>query len=260
MLFLRRNFPFIFIPVSFAVALLLVGGCSSTTSVSTNDGTVTMQSQLATSDVNQMVVKGQVPTDLTFSSIVVTRVQVFIKDIKLHSDVEDTSKDDHDAEIKTGPFVMVFDSTGTHVVTTVTIPAGTYDRVKFELHKPNQNDAADAAILAAYPDFVSGNQTYTVVIDGYTVSNGVRTYFRNRSISSKNFTLRFKDHDNQFSDLNNIVISGGSSMTLAFQFDPRLVFHIEGLLNGTMFDPRDTSHQKDIDDHVLIAIRLVKIS
>src|SRR5579883_993806 len=235
------------IPLShyLVVALLLVAaGCSSSTSTSTNNGqtTVTMQSQLTTSDVSRMAtVKGATPSGVLFDSLVVTQALVFVKDVKLHSDVDDTTKDDHDATVKTGPFVIVFDSSGTHVVTTATIPSGTYDRVKFEIHKPDKNNTDDAAVLASYPQLQVGNQTYSVYIYGYTVRAGLRTAFMVHSSASRNGMFRFQDHD--FTDRDNVQFVSNGSMTLNFQLDPRVIFHLLGGITGTVFDPNDATHQ-----------------
>ena len=213
-----------------------------------------MQSQLATLAVDRAVVSGHdVPSSLGFDSIVVTSAQIFIKDVKLHSDVDSIGKDDHDGTIKTGPFVLTFDSSGTHIVTSVGIPPGTYDRIKFEIHKPDKNDVDDQAVLANFPQFVSGNQTYTVVINGYTVMNGVRTYFTVSSHASYNITYKIKDTN--LTDLDSIVLGANVTTKLAFEFDPRLVFKI----NGNLFDPRDSTHQSDIDKSINIAIVVVKL-
>ena len=237
-------------------AAVIISGCSSSTSVSSNDGTVTMQSQLATSDVDQaMPIKVATPQNVDFDSIVITNAIVFVSDVKLHSDMDDTDIDTHDEEIKTGPFVIVFDSSGVHTVTTTTIPAGTYDRIKFEFHKPNKN--ADTAILAQFPELQNGGQTYTVWIFGYTYKAGVRTAFSVTSTHSENITLRFEDKD--FNDRDNIVLNSNQTMTLAFELDPRILFHLRGLISGGLFDPRDlVNHQSDIDSNVLFAIRVVE--
>jgi hypothetical protein len=240
------------------LAILSYNGCSSSTTVSSDESTVTMQSQLATSDVDRMVVKGDIPSVVTFDSIVVTRTLVFVKDVKLHSDKDDVDSDTHAGTIKSGPFVLVFDSTGSHVVTTTTIPSGTYDKIKFEIHKPNQNDVSDAAILTQFPEFENGNQFYTVVIEGYTMTAGVRSYFTVHSTASKNVSFKFEDKN--FADQNNIVLGANTTSTLSFEFDPRIVFHLSGDIIGTLFDPQDTTHQNDIDNHVLIAIRIVQVS
>ncbi|HET6401331.1 MAG TPA: hypothetical protein VFH95_08025 [Candidatus Kapabacteria bacterium] len=246
---LRRFFPLYTIAATL-VAILISSGCSSSTA--NNGSTVTMQSQLAASDVDRaMPVKIATPASLDFDSIVITNAIVFVSDVKLHSDVEDTNSDAHDQEIKTGPFVIVFDSSGTHIVTSATIPAGTYDRIKFEFHKPGKG--ADATILNQYPMLQNGGQTYSVWIYGYTVKAGVRTSFSVTSIRSENITLRFKDKGDN--DLNNIVLNSNTTANLLFELDPRIVFH----LGGNLFDPRDLNdHQKDIDNNILVAIRVVE--
>jgi hypothetical protein len=242
---LRKYLPFFIIPVSVGLALLFVGGCSSSTSVSTNDGTVTMQSQL-TSTSTQLPYTGKNPSPTSvIQSVTVTQVEVFIKDIKLHQEKDSANKDDRN--IKTGPMVVVFDSLGSHVFATSTIPAGTYEKIKFEMHHPNRGDAADSAFLAQYPDFVSGNKTFTIVIKGYTTSlTGVKTSFMARSEKSHNYELKFKDKDN-------IVVTGGGTSLLTLLFDPTIVFHVNGGL-GLLFDPNDTTYQNEIDNNVQISL------
>ncbi len=236
------------------VSLPFWNGCSTSTSTS-NGSSVTMQTQLATSDVDRAIpVKGAQVSTLGFDTIVITNAVVFVSDVKLHSDADDSNADTHDQTIKTGPFLLVFDSSGTHVVSNSTIPAGTYDRIKFEFHKPDKN--ADAAILAQYPELQNGGQTYSVWIFGYTVQNGVRSSFSVVSNRSENLMLRFEDKN--FNDRDNIVLTSNTAATLLFEFDPRIVFHLGGLLNGSLFDPRNTGHQGDIDNNLLVAIRVVE--
>ena len=254
-----RYFPFFAIPAAIAFALIMAG-CSSSTTVSNDQNSVTMQSQLTASDVSLPAPgkDNEVPSGFTFNKIVVTRAEVFIKDVKLHSDKDDSTKDDHDQNIKTGPMVLIFDSLGAHTVTTTNIPSGNYDRIKFEIHKPDKNNSADSAILAQFPEFRSGNQTYTVVIKGYMIDTsitGTRTYFTVYSAQSANRTIKFEDKD--LHDQDKFTFSGGATSTLLFEFDPRLVFHVGGGLAGSLFDPR--SGQNLIDNHVLFAIRVVKM-
>ena len=239
--------------LAIAIGISLMNGCSSSTSTN-GQSSVTMQSQLAANDVSGTIPtnKGMTPQGLLFDSIVVTNAIVFVSDVKLHSDVDSIGKDDHDQNIKTGPFVIVFDSSGSHIVTTATIPPATYDRIKFEIRKPDKN--ADAAILTQFPELQNGDQTYSVWIYGYTVQNGVRTSFSVASSASSNLTLKFKDHDGK--DKDNIVLDANSVSTLMFQFDPRIVFHLSDGI--TLIDPRDMMHhQKDVDDNVLIAIQVL---
>jgi hypothetical protein len=252
---LRKTFS-IYFTAAALLPILLTYGCTSSTTASSDESTVTMQSQLAASDVDRALpIKVATPASLDFDSIVITNAIVFVSDVKLHSDMDDTDVDAHDQEIKTGPFVIVFDSTGVHSVTTATIPPGTYDRIKFEFHKPNKND--DATLLAQYPMLQNGGQTYSVWIYGYTVKDGNRTPFTVSSVRSENITLRFEDKD--FNDRDNIVLNSNAPATLFFELDPRIVFHLGGKLIGNLFDPHDLNdHQKDIDDNILVAIRVVE--
>jgi hypothetical protein len=253
MTLLRKYLPFLVIPTSIAVALIFAS-CSSTTSVSTSDGTVQMQSQLAANSAQLPYTSKNPAPQSIISSVTVTQVELFIKDIKLHRSDEDTAKD-HD--VKTGPMVVVFDSLGSHIFTTTTIPAGIYDRIKFELHHPN--GSADQALLATYPDFASGNKTYTIVIKGYTTSpTGVKANFMARSESSHNYEIKFKKNDGVYSDMDSLVVSGGVTTLLTLQFDPRIVFHLNGQLSGLLFDPNDTSYQDKIDANVVSSLRVVK--
>jgi hypothetical protein len=252
--FLRRYLPFIIIPASVAFALMFANGCASTTSPS-SDGTVQMQSQLASNSA-QLPYTSKNPTPkAVISSVTVTQVELFIKDIKLHQNND--SADNGDRTIKTGPMVVVYDSTGSHVFSTATVPAGTYDRVKFELHKPSANASDDGALLTQYPDFQSGNKTYTIVVKGYTTDlAGTKTNFMVRSENSHNYTIKFKDKNDV--DQGNLTISGGATSLLTLQFDPRIMFHLGGGLTGVLFDPNDTTNQGMIDANSKIALRIVK--
>ncbi len=245
------------VPLLLSLALALNSGCTSSTSTSTSNGqsTVTMQSQLTTSDVDRaMPIKVPIPAYLDFDSIVITNAIVFVSDLYFFYDMEYTEIYTHDQTIKTGPFMLIFDSSGTHVITSATIPPGTYDRVKFEFHKPDKN--ADAAILTEFPELENGGQTYSVWIYGYTVKSGVRTSFSVVSNRSENLTLHFEDKN--FNYLNALVLNANATTTLAFELDPRLIFHVGGLL-GQLFDPRDLAHhQGDIDSNLLVAIRIVE--
>src|SRR5258706_7433762 len=87
----------------------------------------------------------------TADSIVITRARIVIRTLKLHinGDADDSLEHvSHDGDvdvIKAGPFVAEFNSTGEKIISTVTIPPGTYDHIKFEIHKLNENE--DTSLL-----------------------------------------------------------------------------------------------------------------
>jgi hypothetical protein len=289
--FLKRNISLSLLSVAFIAAILCTNGCSSSTTVgdghsttvgdghsttvgdghsttvgdghstTVGDGqsTVTMNSKLTASDVSRaMVVKNDVPSDVNFDSLVVRSVEIFVKDVKLHLEQDGEGKDDHDGTIKTGPFVVIFDSLGSRVVTTAAvIPPGTYDKIKFEIHKPGKNDAADQAVLVNFPEFNGGNENYTVVVHGYTLAAGIRSDFIARSHHTYNLNLKFEN--GALGDIDNITLGANATSVLLFEFDPRIMFHLTGGLTGGLFDPRDARHQNDIDDdnHLNLALRII---
>jgi len=94
------------------------------------------------------------------NTLVLSSVELVLREVELKR-VEAAecggSGEDDDAceEFETGP--ILFDvplGGGTDRMLTASIPAGTYDAVEFEIHKPEDDgDVADQAFVAAHPDF-----------------------------------------------------------------------------------------------------------
>jgi len=94
------------------------------------------------------------------STLELTRVALVLREIELSSDEVETcdhsgveGDDDHCEELEVGPVLLELplDGTVSHVVT-IDVPAGTYDELEFEVHKPG-DDSADLVFLQAHPDF-----------------------------------------------------------------------------------------------------------
>ncbi len=69
-----------------------------------------------------------------------------------HQGGDDASGDDC-AEIESGPLLVTLPlGGGTAQEIEVSLAPGTYDRVQFQVHKTDDNDASDGAFLAAHPD------------------------------------------------------------------------------------------------------------
>jgi hypothetical protein len=68
-----------------------------------------------------------------------------------------------DKDFRSRPFVVSLTDTSLHQIAVGNVPQGTYDQVKFELHKPDQNeDVPD-------PDFRErpvGNKRYSIIVIG----------------------------------------------------------------------------------------------
>jgi hypothetical protein len=243
--FVFRYFPFLVIPPMIVFALLMAG-CASTDETSSDQNSVTMQTQLTASTVSQAAPeKGASPSAI--NSIVVTKASVFITNVKLHSDKDDSVKDDHDGTIKTGPMVLVFDSSGVHSTLTTSIPADDYDHIKFEIHKPDSKNSDDAALLAQFSQFQNGDKPYTVVVEGYTTDLiGTQSRFTVRSSKNENISIHMKDKDDK--EQVKVHFSGGGSSILLFLFDPTVLFKVGGIL----LDP----NQAVIDDHLTALIKV----
>lgn len=90
-------------------------------------------------------------------TIVVRSVEVVLREIELKR-VEAASCDsvmgnDDCEEFEVGPVLVALPLGGTATATVVAVvaPAGLYDELEFEVHKPESSD--DAAFIAAHPDF-----------------------------------------------------------------------------------------------------------
>lgn len=228
--------------VASAFFLLMASGCSNTEPQSTT-ATVNMAAEADGSKATAAFMKSPSPTSgIVADSVEVTRVRFLLSKVKLHIEGNDTT---HDGEIKAGPFVLEFTPGFTRVFSTVTLPAGTYEKIKFEIHKfPS---SIDQLYLndPIFTDFVS-NERSTVIIEGRVWSAGIATptNFVYKSHITANLEAKFG---------NQVVLAGGSTTTLSLLFSPKLTFKSINVL-----DPRDPDNAKEIDEFIKGAIKALK--
>lgn len=95
------------------------------------------------------------------NSIVITSVQLVMKEVELQTQAQDDACDssgpgtacNHD-EVEMGPFLVDLPLTGgTQSAMSMAIPAGTYHEIEFKLDAPDDDSAADRTFRAAHPDF-----------------------------------------------------------------------------------------------------------
>jgi len=149
-----------------AVVIALGIACSEGTGPSEGEGSVTLRivagsSPVAAAAPDSVRVAGHL--------LVLEQVEIVLREIKLKrangSDACARSGDDHgekngrdhaDRDCRpfvTGPLLVDLPLGGApEKLVTVDVDAGTYRRVKFKLHKPD-NDDGDASFLAEHPDF-----------------------------------------------------------------------------------------------------------
>lgn len=243
-IFKKRYFAGAFIALGFAFGAQLLSGCSNTSSPS-DQATVTTSSEMQNSHVSGTRLKSDhviLGGGTTCDSVVISRARIVISTIKLHFDDNDTVGK---GEIKAGPFVAEFNASGATVLSTVTIPPGTYDKMKFEMHK--LNDKEDASLLnnALFGDFVNGGR-YTTIIEGKSYVNGIGYDFIYKSSKTENLEIKLNP---------SVTFAAGSSYNLALIFDPVLVF---GQAGSRPLDPRSSDNQGEIEKLIKNALKALK--
>lgn len=210
-----------------------------------------MQSEFTQTRVNPGIIRSGSGTQIQGShgmvvdSLQVTSAKIFIKDIKLHHEENDSLDDDHDETIKVGPFVAVFDSAGGRILTTAVIPPGSYDRIKLEIHKFDKDhdehedlDKDDSVNVFKDPNH------YTFIISGYVWVGGVRSPFTYYSNVTANITWRFPQM---------ITLGAGAAQILIMKLDPVYMFQVIGFA----IDPRDPKNREIIDFAIKSSIKFV---
>jgi hypothetical protein len=110
--------------------------------------------------------------------LVLDTVKLLIKDIKLN--VASSSQDS--TNFKVGPYVLFLDlNSGVNLIGSSYIPAGTYDKVRFMVHKLDDNE------IPPDPEFLDPNGRYSVVVKGWFAG----IYFVYKSDKSAHQKLTF---------------------------------------------------------------------
>lgn len=221
-----------------ALGLTVLGACSDN-ATNNDQATVQWQSQLNGSAVTfAKVIAGP---GATVDSLQVTSVKVLVTRLKLHRDKADTTGDHN---VKTEPFVITFAGPSA-TFANASIPAGTYDKVKFEFHHPESSQIQQYLQLPEFAPFVTGG-AYTVIIEGTLYKNGTPTTFSYKSDVNANLSINFDTP---------LVLAAGSTTTLVLKVNPVDVFK----KGTTILDPRDVvNNESEIDNAIKAAIKAQK--
>ena len=221
------------------VMILFVTGCGD--DVALPEPNFVLESGIA----NPTLVLVEKPSDKvakgeTVTSLIVRRVRVLVSRIVLHTGADTSAQDDK--TVKSGPFIFEADSLGNRVITSVTVTPGSYDRVKFEVHRFSSSETAAFENDPVFQDFVTGDR-YSVIIEGYVVrKNGVPERFTYKSNVTSNIELEYSPA---------LIISDGAVTTSTLQFDAAAVFR-----DGTdILDPDDQRNESSIDNGIKRAFR-----
>jgi len=224
-------------------------GCKDNPTSGTGDqGTVTMQAELTGNTVYSSTMKGSVPMSggSIVDSIHVQRVRILISDLKLHRDKEDPVTGDR--SVKTGPILISVDSTGAKTFVAAPIPAGLYDRVKFEFHRLTPPEIVLVQNDPLFADFALSDRS-SIIMDVTLYINGMAIPYVYQTDISGNIQY-FLDPS--------IQVGAGANTIISLFIDPVLIFRGRG--HVSVLDPRDHSNKSDCDDGIKIAIRVRKCS
>ena len=221
-----------------ALALTSLAACSDNPS-SGDQSTMRMESQLEKSSVT-LAKSVATSSNSTVDSIKVNRVRLFVRRMKLHTDSQDTSGE---KTLKTDPFVITFQGQAT-TVADFSVPEGTYDKVKFEFHRPEESQVTAYLGIPAFVDFVTNGRS-SVIYDVTLYKAGVAVDATYRSDMTANLSLKFNDP---------ITLNAGSTSVVALKLDPAVVFSDD----GDVLDPRDDRNESKIDNNIKAAIRAQK--
>lgn len=221
-----------------------LAGCSDSSSPN-DQATVTMSAEMDQGGVGAiMAVKGgATKAGNEVDSIYVTRIRLLISNLKMHTSSSDTNTGDK--TVKTGPFLIEYTPTGSKVFTNATVPAGSYDRIKFEIHKLTSSEVPNFLNDTIFRDFVTDDR-WTVIIEGNVVDAGVTSPFTYRSKVTDNIQVRFEP---------DLVLEAGSTTNVALQFSPKAVFK-KG--SSSPLDPRDGSNHSEMEKAIKDAIKAIK--
>lgn len=204
----------IFFGILFTLLLSFMAGCS-------DDSVANSNGNGSGSDNVTMSVK----TDETVFDnpvLVITEAKALVTEVELETEPSGNSQ-----HVRISPFVIYFNMQGTLIsVTSGNLPSGSYNKIKFQLHKPEDSEPIPD------PDFrtgTSGNQRYSFIVKG--TYNGNAFVFRLRR--SANLVINF-----------NSLINLETSRNITVLVNPAKWFN-----NGSL-NPADPNNEDAIDDNL----------
>jgi len=176
-------------------------------------------------------------------SVTVDRARFLIRNVRLKSVIGDS------IEFISDPMVIDLDLTSSEKVTAVRdVPAGTYNRLEFRIHRLDDDNPQDKAYFLHpdFFDFVQDNR-YSMIIEGQVYESG----------SGSPYIFKSRANEKQERFLNPAIsideMSGNIAVVLA-------VYASEWFIdeNGDVLDPRDGSNESEISDNLRSSIKIEK--
>ena len=201
--------------LSIVVSLLMLFAFSACDTTETTNGTVSLSfsNNTALPKINA-------------ADIELDTVKILLRDIKIKSKSETDS-----SSIKVGPFVIKLNLTGVTTDFAIgNIPAGSYDRIKFEIHK------IEASETLSDPEFREGTDEslrYSVIVKGKY--NTVPFIYKSRKSAKQDLKLETP-----------VVVEENGIANLTITVDPFTWFAD----STNTLDPTDPANENDIDNNI----------
>jgi len=199
----------------FLIMGYIFSGCSTNNVVDDNS-----------SDNLTLSVKSNNQVDNPANTLTISSAKFLVKEIEFETE---GSSNSHEYEI--GPYVVNLNMSGMLIeIIKGNIPSGRYEKIKFEIHKPEDNEPIPD------PEFregSSGQQRYSVIAKG--TFNGVNFVYKSRQ--SINMKLTFQ---------NLINITSTSAFNITAIVNPYKWFYA----NGNYIDPSNPNNANTIDNNI----------
>ncbi len=181
---------------------------------------------------------------LADDAITISRARFLIRNIKLRSVPEDS------VEFISDPYIIDLNLDGQPTTITVgEVPAKTYDRIDFRVHRLDDDDPRDLAYFQHpdFQDFVEDNR-YSMIIEG-TLQDGTNP--------PETFVFKSRDNEKQRQFFNPVIVVDEltNQITVVFEFKGANWFVGE---NGSLLDPRDEANEDEISDNLRESIEIVE--
>ena len=162
--------------------------------------------------------------------LVLDSVKILIKDIKVI--VADTNGNN----FKTGPYVLYLNlNSSVNGIDTGYLSAGTYQKIKFEIHKPNNNDPIPD------PEFRDSAGNYSAIAKGRF--NGISFVYKSKKSAHQFLTFP-----------TGIVITNEGKTNVTLSVNPYTWF----IKNGLYLDPNLPANENDIDNNIKDSFKAFK--
>lgn len=166
------------------------------------------------------------------SHVALNGAKMLLREIEFKNDIDEDGEAEDSLEFETGPTVVELNLDGSlNTLKVAEVPAGTYNEVEFEVHKPEDNETPPD------PDFktgTSGDQRFSVIINGI--------------FDGQEFTYRSQvNMEQEIEFIDPLVINENEQVNVTLTVDTSGWFVDEA---GNQLNPTVEENRSEIDDSI----------